>query len=368
MPVAADKNPPESKSYSERIVDFSGGLNTTISGSLLNSNEAQIARNLSLEQKGTIRPRRGRTHRYSTPFSETPVTGLGAYYKNDGTSRLLMSSGESIFSDAPHMSTKWTEKADWEQTGVTSLGYMSTTDTEGSITARKQPFGVAAKCEDATLWTALDAILSLNTGDSVYNDSDSIEVLIGTGKTSGYAYKTPGSFDATKCIVLTGYVKNVDATTGARLIGLTIQNAVSKSSAYVTSTAWTRITLKLSPTDLANIKSFGVQVTGTAAQRAYFTGLYYKYITLDEYNDANYAPPELTYYEVFQRKEMFDSQTDFNLGTNTHMAVVSDKLRLGIEYAAETFGYDTESEFSFGTYTDTSGTESGGSVVLARQV
>jgi hypothetical protein len=141
MPVQADKNPPESKSYAERVVDFSGGLNTTISGSLLNSNEAQIATDISMEQKGTIRPRRGRKKRYASVFSASPITGLGVYYKNDGTSRLLASAGDSLYSDEPHMATKWTAKADWEQTGVITQGFASTTQTEGSVEARKQALG-----------------------------------------------------------------------------------------------------------------------------------------------------------------------------------------------------------------------------------
>lgn len=367
MSVIANKNPPENRSYSERIVDFSGGLNTTISGSLLNSNEAQVAKDLSLEQKGTLRPRRGRRKRYTTPFTTDSITGIGTYYKNDGTSQLLISAGDAIYSDAPHMSTKWTSKTDWEQTGVVSDGFLSVVDTEGSITSRKQPMGTMAKCEDATLWTALDSTLSLHSGDSVYNDGDSIEILISTAKTSGYAYITPGSIDTSKYIVLTGYVKNVDATTGVRLVGLTTQNSVSKSSSYVTATLWTRITLKLAPADLANITSIGVQVTGTSSQRAYFTGLYYKYITSDEYNNSSYTPPELTYYEVFQRIETFDSQTDFNLGVYTHTGIVSDKLRIGIEFVSQTSIYTSKADFETGTSTNTDENVIIDSVILARQ-
>ena len=83
--VQADRKPPVNKNNVEYIEDFSGGLNTTISGSLLNKNEAQVANNISFEQKGTILPRKGRKKRYPTRFAPAPCSGLGMLYKQDGT-------------------------------------------------------------------------------------------------------------------------------------------------------------------------------------------------------------------------------------------------------------------------------------------
>jgi hypothetical protein len=187
MAVEADKKPPENKSYTERIVDFSGGLNTTISGSLLNSNEAQVAKNISMEQKGTIKPRRGRKKRYPTAFSSDPVTGLGVYYKNDGTSRIITSAGSVVYTDAPHMATKWDAKADWERSGTSVAGFGTVTQFEGSVAARAQALGEAAKCANATLWTATDSVISLKANDSQYPDGDCLEVMIAAGKTEGFA-------------------------------------------------------------------------------------------------------------------------------------------------------------------------------------
>ena len=82
MAVQADKRPPETVVKTQRIYDFSGGLNTTINGSLLNTNEgSQIAKNVAFEQKGTLVPLRGRRKRYSSPFVVSAISGMGMLYK-----------------------------------------------------------------------------------------------------------------------------------------------------------------------------------------------------------------------------------------------------------------------------------------------
>lgn len=367
MAVQADKNPPESRNFSERIVDFSGGLNTTISGSLLNSNEAQVATDISMEQKGTIRPRKGRIKRYPTPFDASPITGLGVYYKNDGTSRLLMSANESLYSDAPHMSTRWDTKAEWEQAGILLDGLASVTEVEGSVTCRKQAFGDAALTSDATLWTAIDAIISVKTADSHYNEGNSLEVLINTGKTAGYAYKLASTLDTSKYVVVTAYVKNLDVATGIRVVGLSATKAVTKGSAYVTGTGWTQIILKLTPTEVQNITSFGVNVTGTAGQMAYFCGLFYEYITEADYNNAGFIPHELYYFNPYRKDFTFNSLETFGTGTYNHTAVTGDVLGLAVEFAAATISKTTQSDFSTGILQNTSITELVDSVSLARQ-
>lgn len=117
--MAADKKPPDNRSNQERIIDFAGGLNTTVSGSLLNKNEAQIATNISFENKGTLMPRKGRKLRFATSFSDYPVSSLGAYYKQDGTIRLLMSSYDKLFYDSPHLIFNYNEAVEFD-TGVLS--------------------------------------------------------------------------------------------------------------------------------------------------------------------------------------------------------------------------------------------------------
>ena len=366
MAIQADKKPPENKSFHERIVDFSGGLNTTISGALLNSNEAQVAINTSLEQKGTLRPRRGRQKRYVTPFADTPVTGLGVYYKNDGTSRILVTSGDKIYSDAPHMSTKWNEKADWETTGTTLSGYGSTTQVEGSVTSRQQEMGVAARCEDALLWTPKDATLSVST-DTYFLDGKSIEILIGADKTAGYAHKALRStLDTSKYGVLCGYLKRGTGT-NIKLVGLTSGGNVSKSGTTITATTWTKSFIKLSPADLVLISTFGVNVNGTEGQTGYMTGVYFKYITEDEYNNSGYTPPDLDYFEAYTKVNVLN-YLNFASGISNNTTVVSNNIVLSIEFAALNKSYSSQAEFDTGIKTNVSTVESVDSVVLARQV
>lgn len=143
--VQIDKKAPESPSKSVRIKDFSGGLNTTISGSLLNINEAQKSKNVSVEQKGTIVPRKGRRRRYDTPYSAQPCSGMGMLFKQDATSFLVMSSGDSIYSDAPRMSYRYDTTEDFEK--GTKGAYADYERTPGSI-----------KVKAGTLRTLFDGI------------------------------------------------------------------------------------------------------------------------------------------------------------------------------------------------------------------
>lgn len=366
--VERDKKPPENKSFHERIIDFSGGLNTTISGSLLNSNEAQVAINTSLEQKGTLKPRRGRAKRYVTPFASTPVTGLGVYYKNDGTSRVLITSNDSIYSDAPHMSTKWTEKADWEATDTEAYGFLSTTYKEGSITSNQQELGLAAKCQDATLWSVVDGVLSTSETNPYFTGSMAMEVLIDTGKTSAIAHAAPfPAIDSSKWAVLVGYVRR-DTATNIKLVGLTSGLSVSKSGTTITATTWTKTFIKLAPADLLTISRVGVQVTGTANQRAFVGGLYFKYITEDEFNNAGYVPPELTDFEAYDIIVQYGAGgTAFSSSVGSRVDLSGATLLLAVEFGELNKTYSSQAEFDTGTKTNTSTTESVGNVVLARQ-
>lgn len=138
--VEPDRKAPETPSKVEQINDFSGGLNTTINGSLLNKSEAQKAINVSFEQKGTIVPLKGRVKRYPAPFHTAPTTGLGMLFKQDGTSHLVMASDDRLYSDAPRMSYRYTEKPDWEK-GTTNQ-YASLGRTEGSVVVDAGTLGI----------------------------------------------------------------------------------------------------------------------------------------------------------------------------------------------------------------------------------
>ena len=84
------------------IYDWSGGMNDVINPALLNDNESPRLENVSLDEKGTLYPAKGRTERYNAPFSDKSVNGLGAFYKSDGTSRLVIGADNELYTDSPH--------------------------------------------------------------------------------------------------------------------------------------------------------------------------------------------------------------------------------------------------------------------------
>lgn len=86
----------------ERIMDWSGGMNDAVNPALLGGNESALLENASLDEKGTLFPRKGSRDRYAEIIGDEPVTGLGAYYKSDGTSRLLIGAGTKLYMDNPH--------------------------------------------------------------------------------------------------------------------------------------------------------------------------------------------------------------------------------------------------------------------------
>lgn len=366
--MEADKKPPENKSYVERISDFSGGLNTTISGSLLSSREAQVANDISFEQKGTIKPRRGRVKRYLTPFTPDSITGIGTYYKSDGTSRLIVSAGDKLYSDTPHMSIKWSTKNDFEQTGTLVEGFATTTRVEGSVTNRKTDWAEVSKGEDALLWTASGGVISTVVGDNpLSNMSNSIKATIDIGSTDTYVYNP---LNANTKIMnyfgLSGYIKNIDATTGIRLVALKEDGTVLKGSDYVTGTEWTKQTLKFNATEMESVLRFGVEVKGEDAQSAQFTGLYYHIITESNHNDSGYIMPDVTYYELYGKKYAYTDTPSFSEGTLTGL-VNGAGLTLDKAYLAGEEIFNTKTHFDLGTYNNTSGAEVINSVVLSRK-
>jgi len=88
----------------ERIVDWSGGMNDAVNPALLGDNESALLENASLDEKGTLFCRKGSRKRYAETIGNYPVTGLDAYYKSDGTSRLLIGTSDGkLYVDEPHI-------------------------------------------------------------------------------------------------------------------------------------------------------------------------------------------------------------------------------------------------------------------------
>ena len=314
-----DKKAPVVRVSVEYISDFSGGLNTTISGSLLNEKEAQLAEDISFEQKGTIVPRKGRRRRYSTHFASTPVSGLGQLYKQDGTARLIIASDTHLYSDKPNMATKWTNKEDFDADGTTKTKYIDTSSDEGNIKLKRNYLPrVVADCADSTLFIAIDTTLADETSITMFDDN-AIKITLNADKTLGYA-KLSASIDKSKLWVFSGYIRNGNASNGVRLTATKVDGSVVKGSDYVTATSYTKATLKLSTEDLKDVSTFGIEVKGAATQYGYADGLVLVPITQEDYDNASYVAPDFTDYEPIN----ITTSMVWTDGTGTNAAVGSD--------------------------------------------
>ena len=99
------------------IYDWSGGMNDVINPALLNDNESPRLENVSLDEKGTLYPAKGRRERYNEPFSDRSINGMGAFYKSDGTSRLVIGADDELYTDSPHHINTFDSQSELE-TGI----------------------------------------------------------------------------------------------------------------------------------------------------------------------------------------------------------------------------------------------------------
>lgn len=101
----------------KRLDDFSGGWSTEHPVSLAESALAK-AKNVMLTLAGKVAPRWGMAKRFAADFSTSPVLGMGALRKSDGTTRLVVAAGTALYSDKPHIEFLYDAQADWEQVGA----------------------------------------------------------------------------------------------------------------------------------------------------------------------------------------------------------------------------------------------------------
>jgi hypothetical protein len=134
----------------QRLFDWSGGMNDAVDPALLNDNESPIFENAALDQKGTLYPRRGSEERYPTDIASAPVTGIGSYYKSDGTSRLLIGAGSSLYTDKPHVIDVFDAKAEWDLGTVTGLA--STSAVVGSVKNSGTPANLTQATDTQAQW------------------------------------------------------------------------------------------------------------------------------------------------------------------------------------------------------------------------
>ena len=130
----AQKKSTQAKLLGARVVDFSGGENNAIHPALLGENESALVSGYSLDEKGTLTPIKGRRARYSTPFSTSPVNGIGRFTRSDGVSRLMIGAGNELYVDTPRLVETFDSQTEWE-TGTLSEQVDKTTSS-GSLTIK----------------------------------------------------------------------------------------------------------------------------------------------------------------------------------------------------------------------------------------
>ena len=330
MAVERESKAPVNRPSVEYISDFSLGLNTTISGSLLGKNEAQVADDISFEQKGTIVPRKGRRKRYSSPFNTAPSTGIAGYYKNDGTARLVVSSGDSLYYDTPHMSHKWTTKGEFEKAGTSRSALVSTTDTEGSLVFRNSLLGTVGDAETSAVWGLNVRNVTLTNESSVVRfNVGAIRLTLNTAQTVGHTKVRPSGIDVAKHYAISGFLHRGNATSVA-ITALRADDTVIRTSNLITASAYTKATLKLLPAEVAVMDSIGIEIRGTAGQFAYFDGIVAVEITSAQHTDVNYIAPDYNELEATNVVSNYSTTTALNTGTLNNIDTSNNELKIAI--------------------------------------
>jgi hypothetical protein len=98
-----------------RLMDQSGGMvDSVVYPTLLNDNEAASLKNISLDEKGTVKTCKGRTERFASAFdASNACNGITAFYPDTATSRLVFGAGAKLYKDTPHLTRRWDVEADW---------------------------------------------------------------------------------------------------------------------------------------------------------------------------------------------------------------------------------------------------------------
>ncbi len=165
------------------LSDFSGGLNTEHPATI-SEDELVKARNCVLTSTRRIRPRPGIYRRFETDFSGSPVLGMGALYKSDGTTRLVVASETSLYADKPHIIFNYDSQTDWQQSGVyTNLDTVSSPGDVRMLEILSDGF------EDGTFgkWTSADSGWTIDT--SVYKTGTRSAKGTGTQQKLIYDFK-----------------------------------------------------------------------------------------------------------------------------------------------------------------------------------
>lgn len=146
-----------------KIDNFTGGLNTSDPVTIEDKDLVQ-AENVELTNQGRIKVRGGTKKRFDQDFDNNPVKGIAPFYKADGTTRLVIAAGSSLYVDNPHVTFDYDEQSDFKQEGVyTNL------DTESSPGELKMYQVLEDGFEDGTFdwWVSHDAGWSIDHTEAV---------------------------------------------------------------------------------------------------------------------------------------------------------------------------------------------------------
>lgn len=297
--ISPNKKPPEIQTKTLRLDDFSMGLNTTISGSLLNNNELQVAEDVSFEQKGTIMPRRGRRKRYEEEFSDSPCCGLGSYYKKDGTTKLLFAAGDKLYSDSPSISVKWDNQNDWEETNSKHANLDSST-TPGDIQI-KEPTQIAPTFTRASV-AYLEDGTQVPAGQPRFEQGKFGQAVLVEEGTTNIAHDLNTDIAWWNAASLPGYAPGPDITYDANEQALKVDAYSSDYNGHscllpiVRDTYYT-ITAKIKNTNLALYFLFHLTLFNSS--NGVVVTNYVPEILVDEnwagHNSSNYTPARITF-------------------------------------------------------------------------
>ncbi len=145
--------------YLTERVDRFDGLNTEHAVTI-SETELAKAENVQYTLQDKIKPRPGQSKRFTTDFDTSPVKGMGGYYKSDGTTRLVMAAGTSLYVDTPHVSFAYDSQTDWQKSGVYSN--LDTVSSPGDV---KMLEILSDGFEDGTFgrWTSADSGWTIDT-------------------------------------------------------------------------------------------------------------------------------------------------------------------------------------------------------------
>ncbi len=157
-----------------------------------------------------------------------------------------------------------------------------TLDFEGfSIT---NLLGSDGNCEDISKWNGFQGTLSSDPNNKVFGNNG---IKIVSNNTQGAAVNMISKYniDITKYYLFSAYAKNGNANLGIQIIKDASGGGVQKSSPLVTiTTKFTRVCVRLQPSDFNSGNFIGVYITGVAGQYAYVDGIMFNEIAAEEYS------------------------------------------------------------------------------------